>query len=93
MPGFSDPAYEERQRRRAADGELAEKVSSLRLDVQGLEADIHNLRLDMAIPVCFQCKEQILFQSAVYRCADCGMAFHRECIKGHFANHKPRVDG
>ena len=80
MTGFSDPDYDLRQ-----------KVSGLRLDMQGLEADVHNLRLDMSIPVCFQCKEQIRFHSAVYRCADCGMAFHRECIRSHFANHPTKV--
>lgn len=36
------------------------------------------------------CGREILTCAEVFRCADCGIPFHRECAKRHFGpEHKP----
>lgn len=76
MPGFSDPAW---------DAQTA--MSNLRRDIQHLETQVYQLRT-ATVPKCFECEKQIETHAQVYRCADCQMPFHRDCIRTHFKNSR-----
>jgi hypothetical protein len=46
-------------------------------------------RLDAGEPsVCVRCKRPIQGVIDLYRCAECGLAFHDHCIRAHFTDHR-----
>lgn len=44
-------------------------------------------------PRCAGCRRQIASLANLYRCVECGMAFHLACIRRHFELHKGSHEG